>query len=297
MRTSRVMPPAVAVAHDTTKTPNRSSRCLTPAAAPLRANTNVPASSSTSSVPAAYALKPARVCRTCSALDVGIIAGYGTGSSHPHAIVPRNRAGRSHGHEPWLVSLRQIRQRSDHQSLCARGQRRLDDRREELRMIGGDVLFHPPGRARAGVSVCADSADSPVGIGRAQGVRDIAEVFAGGLMAEVEERAGREMASERGRGPLRGVGVVIGEWVLIVVVELRGLRCARCFAFRVDHALDALDHPLAYRQIVGPQIGEEHSVVRDDVALRAGYAAADGQDRELTWLRLARDDRLQAKDD
>src|SRR6267378_3425061 len=85
MRTSRVMPPAVAVAHDTTKTPNRSSRCLTPAAAPLRANTNVPASSSTSSVPAAYALKPARVCRTCSALDVGIIAGYGTASSHPHA--------------------------------------------------------------------------------------------------------------------------------------------------------------------------------------------------------------------
>src|SRR5947208_6923992 len=68
--------------------------------------------------------------------------------------------------------------------------------------------------ARAGVFVCADSADSPVGIGRAQGVRDIAEVFAGGLMAEVKERAGREMASERGRGPIRGVGVVIGEWVL-----------------------------------------------------------------------------------
>src|SRR2546426_6050277 len=83
MRTSRVMPPAVAVAHDMTNTPNRSSRCLTPATAPLRANTNVPASSSTMSVPAAYALNPASVCRTCSAPDVGIISGYTTGSSHP----------------------------------------------------------------------------------------------------------------------------------------------------------------------------------------------------------------------
>src|SRR5688572_370996 len=71
MSTSRVMPPAVAVAHDMTNTPNRSSRCLTPATAPLRANTNVPASSSTMSVPAVYALNAASVCRTCSAPDVG----------------------------------------------------------------------------------------------------------------------------------------------------------------------------------------------------------------------------------
>ena len=120
--------------------------------------------------------------------------------------------------------LRQIRPRGDHQGLGARGQRWLDDRREEFRMIDGDILLHPPGRERALVFFCVDAADSPVGVRRAQGVRDIAEVFAGGLMAEVEERAGREMASERGRGLLRDVWVVIGERVLIVVVEFRRLR-------------------------------------------------------------------------
>src|SRR5882762_9243028 len=109
MRTSRVMPPAVAVAHDTTKTPNRSSRCLIPAAAPLRANTNVPASSSTMSVPAAYALNPANVCRSCSAPDVGITIiarapghrGRGQPCQHHFAryanahlvAVPRNSSG------------------------------------------------------------------------------------------------------------------------------------------------------------------------------------------------------------
>src|SRR6266550_5860966 len=148
MRTSRVMPPAVAVAHDTTKTPNRSSRCLTPAAAPLRAKTNVPASSSTSSVPAAYALKPARVCRTCSALDVGIIAGYGTASSHPHAnraeeqsrTVTRSRT------VAGLTSPDTPTQRSP-EPVCP-WTASVDDHREELRMIDGDALFHPPGRSR-----------------------------------------------------------------------------------------------------------------------------------------------------
>src|SRR5438105_6896989 len=142
MRTSRVMPPAVAVAHDTTKTPNRSSRCLTPAAAPLRAKTNVPASSSTRSVPAAYALKPARVCRTCSALDVGIIAGYGTASSHPHA----NRA------EEQSRTVTRSRTVAGLTSPDTPTQRSLD----------GDALFHPPSRSRAGVFVCADPADSPL---------------------------------------------------------------------------------------------------------------------------------------
>src|SRR5439155_17294114 len=62
IRTSRVMPPAVAVANERTSTPKRSSRCLTPAVAPLRAKTNVPTSSSTSSVPVvAYSLNPASV--------------------------------------------------------------------------------------------------------------------------------------------------------------------------------------------------------------------------------------------
>src|SRR5438094_931802 len=239
MRTSRVMPPAVAVAHDMTNTPNRSSRCLTPATAPLRANTNVPASSSTMSVPAAYALNPASVCRTCSAPDVGIISGYTTGSSHPRescrgtetvtittarTMPTMRRLLCEPIGQPSPVSLRQIRQRGDHQSLCARGQRRLDDRREELRMIGGDVLRHPPRRERALVFVCVDATHSPVGIGRAQGVREIAEVFACGLMAEAEDRAGREMASERGRDSLRDLRIVIGERVLIVVVEFRRLR-------------------------------------------------------------------------
>src|SRR5437667_9829788 len=71
------MPPAVAVANETTSTPKRSSRCLTPAAAPLRAKTNVPTSSSTSSVPVAYSLKPASLSRTCSAPNAGIIPGHG----------------------------------------------------------------------------------------------------------------------------------------------------------------------------------------------------------------------------
>src|SRR6266480_303375 len=99
MRTSRVMPPAVAVAHDMTNTPNRSSRCLTPATAPLRANTNVPASSSTMSVPAAYALNPASVCRTCSAPDVGTISRYGASDCdhrhghHQHVEQEGDRAG------------------------------------------------------------------------------------------------------------------------------------------------------------------------------------------------------------
>src|SRR5678815_6178156 len=82
IRTSRVMPPAVAVAHDTTSTPNRSSRCLTPAAAPLRANTNVPTSSSTVSVPVAYSLNPASVSSTCSAPNVGIVPGHGPSDGH-----------------------------------------------------------------------------------------------------------------------------------------------------------------------------------------------------------------------
>src|SRR5438094_5311728 len=101
MRTSRVMPPAVAVAHDTPKRPTRSSRCLTPAAAPLRAKTNVPASSSTMSVPAAYALNPASVCRTCSAPDVGTISRYGASdcdhrhSHHQHVEQEGDRAGKA----------------------------------------------------------------------------------------------------------------------------------------------------------------------------------------------------------
>src|ERR1700740_961175 len=88
-----------------------------------------------------------------------------------------------------------------------------------------------------------------------QGVREIAEVLAGGLTAKVEDGAGCEMAPE-GRGdPFRHLWVVVGEGVLIVVVELRRLRCAGRLAFGFDHALDAFDHPLAYRRIVGPQIG------------------------------------------
>src|SRR5690349_21302231 len=55
-----MIPPALAAANDTTRTPNRSSRCLAAATAPLRANTNVPIRSSTSSVLAAYDLNSAR---------------------------------------------------------------------------------------------------------------------------------------------------------------------------------------------------------------------------------------------
>src|SRR6478752_340197 len=45
--TSRVIPPVLAAAKDSTRTPNRSSRCFTPAIAPLSAKTKVPARSST----------------------------------------------------------------------------------------------------------------------------------------------------------------------------------------------------------------------------------------------------------
>src|SRR5207245_10540030 len=83
------------------------------------------------------------------------------------------------------------------------------------RLLDGDVLLHPSRRARARVFVCVDATHSPVGIGRAQSVREIAEVFARGLMAEAEDRAGREMASERGRDSLRDLRIVIGERVLI----------------------------------------------------------------------------------
>ena len=37
-------------------------------------------------------------------------------------------------------------------------------------------------------------------------------------------------------------------------------------------------------------------MVGDDVALRAGHAAAHGEDRKVARLRLSRHDRLQAKD-
>src|SRR6059036_2492693 len=92
------MPPAVAVANETTSTPKRSSRCLTPAVAPLRAKTNVPTSSSTSSVPVvAYSLNPASVWRTCSAPNAGIIPGHGQrdgddrDDDHQHVEQQRDR--------------------------------------------------------------------------------------------------------------------------------------------------------------------------------------------------------------
>src|SRR3989442_3214596 len=100
------MPPAVAVANETTSTPKRSSRCLTPAVAPLRANTNVPTSSSTSTVPVAYSLNPASVSRTCSAPNAGIVPGYGLSKE------PEGHGGQDHADDevvvtrddPWTVA-------------------------------------------------------------------------------------------------------------------------------------------------------------------------------------------------
>src|SRR5687768_12682306 len=40
-------------------------------------------------------------------------------------------------------SLRQIRQGRNHKGLRAGGERRLDDRREEFRVVDRDVLLHP----------------------------------------------------------------------------------------------------------------------------------------------------------
>ena len=52
MSTSRTMPPELAAAKDSTRTPKTSSRCFTAAAAPLSANTKVPPrSSATGSTP------------------------------------------------------------------------------------------------------------------------------------------------------------------------------------------------------------------------------------------------------
>src|SRR5690242_17052507 len=48
IKRSRVIPPTLAAANESTSTPKMSSRCLMPAIAPLNANTNVPKRSSTS---------------------------------------------------------------------------------------------------------------------------------------------------------------------------------------------------------------------------------------------------------
>src|SRR5207253_5580050 len=96
--------------------------------------------------------------------------------------------------------------------------------REDLRVIDGAVLFQAPGRACALVCICVDATAAPVGVGRAERLWDIAKVLAGGLMPQVEERTGREMVPERGRDPFRDVRVVIGEGILIIVVEVRRLR-------------------------------------------------------------------------
>jgi hypothetical protein len=52
---SRVMPPTLPAAKESTSTPNRSTLCFTPLIAPLNANTNVPARSSTTRMVANFA--------------------------------------------------------------------------------------------------------------------------------------------------------------------------------------------------------------------------------------------------
>src|SRR3712207_1337226 len=104
--------------------------------------------------------------------------------------VPRYVSGAAAAVEEVMTrpSLRQIRQSRNHKGLRADRQRRLNDRREEFRVVDRDVLLHPPGLKGLLVLLRVNTADPPVRVGRPQSIRDVAEVLAGSHPPEVEDR-------------------------------------------------------------------------------------------------------------
>src|ERR1043165_524300 len=122
------------------------------------------------------------------------------------------------------TSLRKIRQSGNHECLSAVGQRRFNDRCKEFRVIDGNVLLQTTRIESALVFLGIGATNAPVSIRSSERVRDVAEIFAGGLPAEVEDGFRSKMAPECGRDFFGHFRVIVSERVLIEILEFRRAR-------------------------------------------------------------------------
>ena len=159
-------------------------------------------------------------------------------------------------------------------------------------MVGRDVGGYRARRIRCGERGRVRSAEEPVAVRGADAVGDIGKVLAAHHLRRGHHHRLAEVSGERVGDLLGDVGVVVGQWRVLEVLDVRFTRAVRRLALGGDDAADRVEQCGAHRLAVAADVDLDLGGVGDDVGLGAGQDAAHCQHRGVGGVDLAGDDRL-----
>lgn len=149
-----------------------------------------------------------------------------------------------------------------------------------MRTVVGDILFF------------FAAGKYPEAIGNAEGTGNGRKVLRGGEGFGVKDAGGAKVGSKGFLKALRGVLIVAGKRIGIVVGELSGVRAAGGLALGSDDALDGAGDFIAYLLAISAHIDLQVGLEGDDICFRAGIDGTHGQHAEFGGIEIAGDDRL-----
>ena len=149
-----------------------------------------------------------------------------------------------------------------------------------MRAVVGDFLFF------------FSAGKYPEAVGNAEGVGNGGKILRGGEGLGVKDAVGSEVGREGFLKALRGVLIVAGKRVGILVAELGGLRAAGGLALGIDDALDGAGDFIAHLLAIGAHIDLQVGLEGDDICFRASIDGTHGQHAEFGGVEFAGDDRL-----
>jgi len=153
-----------------------------------------------------------------------------------------------------------------------------------VRTVVGDILFF------------FAAGKYPEAVGNAESAGDGGKIFRGGEGLGIKDAVGAEVGHKGFLKAFRGVLIVTGKRVGIVISKLGRLRTAGSLTLGIDNALDGAGDFIAYLLAIGAHIDLQVGLKGDDICFRAGVDGSHGQHAEFGRVELAGDDRLQTHD-
>lgn len=121
----------------------------------------------------------------------------------------------------------------------------------------------------------------PEAIGNPKGTRNGGEILTGCEGFCGKNAVGAEVGCEDFLEPRRGLVIIAGKRVGIVIVKFSRLRATGSLALSVDDALDGAGDFIAYLLAIGTHVDLQVSLKGNDICLRTGIDSTHGQHPKL----------------